>query len=112
MITIGEQARVEAEDLKPEDFALWRHHPVSKVFLRFMVDQAGNWRDAAMSLWEGGHLTKHPERPDLDSDFIRGQVVALLMAEKITLPEIQAFYAEAREDTEEAPPPPPEEDDA
>lgn len=109
MTTIG-QTQLAADDLKPEDFARWRHHPVSKVFLTFMRDQAANWREAAMDLWESGQLKKHPDRPDLDSDFIRGQVVALLSAERITLEDIQAFYANQAEEPDEAPAQEPEED--
>jgi hypothetical protein len=86
---------ISAADLSDQDFAQWRHHPVSAIFLRFLADQRANWEHGALDLWRAGILHKSPETPELDSDYLRGKCRALAELEQITLSDIKSFYAEA-----------------
>ena len=72
--------------LTERDFQAWRHHPVTKVYLRFLSD----FRDAVIietnNKWLGGDL-----KPD-DAEGNRAQ--ALMLAEMVELAfgDIADFY--------------------
>jgi hypothetical protein len=67
------------------EFQQWRHNPLSAAFLVFLADQAANFRQAAMDLWEAGRLGQ-------ESDVLRGRVMTLEEIGNLKLEAIQDFY--------------------
>lgn len=39
-----------------KDFEIWKHHPVTKVFRRFLQDYRGAIKTRILEQWEGGAL--------------------------------------------------------
>ena len=89
------------EGLDEPTFMQWKHHPLTAGFFRFMRDQRQNWKDGAMALWENGNLDPDHKSEDLNSNVIRGKVLALAEMDQISLYAIQQFYREASQASQE-----------
>ena len=100
-LMIGPEPETPYLDVSEMAFQQWRHHPLTAAFMRFMKDQADNWREGAMDLWEMGQLVSNHQHPDLNSDVIRGKVIALRELREIRLEQIQEFYRQQAQQTEE-----------
>lgn len=89
-------------DLTPQAFAQWKHHPVTAVYLKFLEDQAVNFRNAAADLWESGMLDPASANPNLNANVVRGRLLALRELHSLGLSDIRRFYGlvseEARAD--------------
>lgn len=88
-------------NLDDQSFMQWKHHPLTAAFFAFMRDQGQNWKDGAMALWENGNLDPTHKSEDLNSNVIRGKVLALAEMGQISLERIQQFYREASEASQE-----------
>lgn len=78
-------------EIKDADFQMWRHNPITSAYLRFLDDQAANFRNAAADLFEAGQLDT--TRTDaLNANVIRGRILALRELHALTLEELQGFY--------------------
>lgn len=76
----------EPVKLSSEDYALWRHHPVSKVFLQFMSDYANTLEREALDRWRSGTLKL------IDEQEMRGRVLTLRELTELPLEAVKAFY--------------------
>lgn len=85
-------------DLSSEAFAQWRHHPVTRTFLRFLADQAENDAEVVKGLWANGLLTGPNPHPAHNPDYLRGRYLALIETTNLTAETIQNFYAAKAED--------------
>ena len=70
-------------DLTPDQFQLWRHHPVSKVFLQWVQDWAAAAEAQEMRRWISGFGVLEEAR---------GRILACRDMTEATLDSIRQFY--------------------
>lgn len=70
------------------DFNNWRHHPVSKVYLKYLADYRAMLIRELLMRWEAGALIVETEKE------IRGRVMTLADLVDLRFESIQKFYAE------------------
>lgn len=76
-----------ALELAPEQFALWRQHPVSRlVFDAFMRDYADRFLRIVTDAWLSGGLNLS------DENVKRGQIMAMRELIELRLHNIRNFY--------------------
>lgn len=80
------------KDISESDFQIWKHHPVSKIFLRYLADKRAYLERAALDAWIAGSLSLQMDQT------IRGQIIELFELEHISFEAIEAFYQEQIED--------------
>jgi len=74
-------------ELAPEQFAAWRHHPVTKlVFDHYLVDFRANLERGILNSWLAAKLTLQAEQES------KGYILASHMVQGLTLDKILAFY--------------------
>ncbi len=78
--------------LSPEDWAKWRHHPITAAFLLFLQDQRAVWRELAADLVECGALDPTATHEDRNPHVIRGKLSAVAQMQQIGIDDIQSFY--------------------
>lgn len=78
-----------------EQFNLWKHDPITKLFLTFLHDKRKTLIDFATEQWVGGS-----ESFAKINDAVRGQVVELGEITGIEFEHIEAFYNEEKEETD------------
>ena len=76
------------------DFASWKHHPVSKVFLKFLADKRSFLERTALGEWIAGNLSLQMDQT------IRGQIIELFEIENASFEQMKAFYEEQQEENE------------
>ncbi len=91
-ITTGPAPAAVFADMDEESFMRWKHHPVTAAFLKYLGHQADNWREAAMDMWEAGRMDTGNAHEDLNSNVVRGKVLALRDLQSIRLENIKRFY--------------------
>lgn len=69
-----------------QDFQLWRHHPVSEVFLQYLRDYAGVLEREMMDRWKSGAVRL------IDEQEARGRVVACIEVADLPYESIREFY--------------------
>ena len=82
------------EEMNEETFQQWRHHPVTAAFLEFLGDQAMNFREVAMDLWEDGLLDPNSPNPQINANMVRGRVLTLRELQTVALEDIKTFYSQ------------------
>jgi hypothetical protein len=98
----SEHARLLLE-LKPQDWAMFCHHPIMKAFLAFQEDQIAYWRDICADLVEMGAFRLADAHEDRNPDVVRGKLIALKQLARISLADIQGFYGKSEpEESEQA----------
>ena len=100
-LTIGPPQAKAIDDISAEAFAQWKHHPVTRAFLQFLGDQADNWREAALLMWEEGRMDPMHQHPDVNSNVMRGRVLALRELTEISHSDIEDFYKSAIPDSQD-----------
>ncbi len=75
-------------EIDREDFNQWRHHPVTKVFLRYLHDKRRYLTTAMTEQWLGGSLSMQTEQT------VRGQIIELMELEILPFEAIESFYSE------------------
>ena len=75
-------------ELTPQQFQLWRHHPVSQAVLRFLADWARELRRDVLERWESGTGLA-------DEHEARGRVLMLREVGELDIGVMREFYAEA-----------------
>lgn len=70
------------------DFQSWKHHPVSKIYLQYLVDYRAILLRDLLGRWEAGELTLETEKE------IRGRTLTLAELVELQFPSIQKFYQE------------------
>lgn len=80
------------EDIAEQDFNAWKHHPVTKLFLRYTKDKREFIEKTAIQTWKttGGII----------NETMRGQVIELEEIESIDFIVLQMFYGAIEEDNE------------
>jgi hypothetical protein len=73
-------------DVKDLDFAHWKHHPITKVFLQFLTDNRKMLIDELLTSWEGGSLDLTMEKE------IRGRSMLITEIVNLELGHIKSFY--------------------
>jgi hypothetical protein len=78
--------------LSEQEFAMWRHNPITSAYLLYLADQIEAFRTAAADLLEAGRLAPQ-------ADVLQGRLATLRELQTLSLSVIQNFYRQ--EDTEE-----------
>ena len=71
--------------LSEQEWALWRHNPITAAYLLYLQDQTEAFRTAAADLLESGNLAQQ-------ADTIRGRILTLRELQTLSLGVIQNFY--------------------
>lgn len=79
-----------------EQFNLWKHDPVTKLFLSFLADKRKYLIDFAAEQWVGGSDTFAQM-----NQTVRGQVVELGEIAELEFGTIEAFYKPEEENVAE-----------
>ena len=79
---------VPLEGITEPDFQTWKHHPVSKVYLKYLADYRSMLLRDLLGRWEAGDLTLDIEKE------IRGRTLTLAELGELTFASIQKFYQE------------------
>jgi len=74
------------------DYQSWRHHPVSRVILRYLKDKREFIERAALDQWIGGSIEL------AESKAMRGQIIELFELENMQFEALEAFYAVEKEE--------------
>lgn len=76
-----------------EDFASWRHNPVSKVVRKFLEDYADAIGKEALSRFiDGGSLTESAQQE------MRGRLLAARELAELSFESLASFYQEEKEE--------------
>ena len=73
-------------ELKPEEFRAWRNHPVSRLFLQFLLAAAQDYQDRATA----SLLSKSVDMDEMAE--IRGRIFALRELSEVTLDDVRKVY--------------------
>ena len=88
-------------ELSDREFRLWRHHPVSRVLLRYLADYRQELRQDLLLRWLHGS-TRLSDPEELEA---RGRLLAFEEFEELEWAIVQNFYGiepeEKPEDTNE-----------
>lgn len=87
---------IQVDGITKSDFQGWRHHPVSKLFLKFLDDKRKFLGDHVFDLWISGSLTLQAE------DTMRGQIIELFELKNMEFDAIANFYQMDKEETDNA----------
>lgn len=69
-----------------DEFNLWRHHPVSKIFFQYLSDWGVQLGKATLDDWISGALVLSEEQQR------RGRLIAIAEIEALTQESIRHFY--------------------
>ena len=73
-------------DIRETDFQLWRHHPVTALFLQYLRDYREVLRREALDRWEAGALNL------VDQQEMRGRVMTCAEMADLPFEAIRSFY--------------------
>ena len=82
--------------ISAEDFSAWKHHPVSKVLLRYFADYRETLIKAHLDDWAAGKLD---EVRDLE---IRGRCLQLTDIVELSYESVRGFYHSPEQQGEDA----------
>lgn len=72
--------------MKTQEYNIWKHHPVTKMFMQFLNDQRDAQLKYLLAAWEDGALTL------MDEKEIRGRTALMKELTELEYSAIQAFY--------------------
>lgn len=73
-------------EISPQQFQLWRHHPLTAVFLQFLADYRVSLADVVMMRWLAGNGSLQQQEET------RGQIRALDDIQVLGVHSIKRFY--------------------
>lgn len=76
-------------NISREEYQEWRHHPVSKIFLQFLLDKQAFLKAASLDQWLGG-----ADSFASCNQTIRGQIIELGEIAELPFEAIDEFYKE------------------
>lgn len=79
------------------EFNLWKHHPVTKVFMQYLRDYAEVVKNAAVEDWMGGRMQLSTEQE------MRTRLLMISEITEIELESIERFYAASEPDGQPVP---------
>lgn len=68
------------------DYNTWKHHPVTQVLHRYLLDYAGELRRGLVERWEAGTLILSDEKE------FRGRVLTCSELAELSFESIRVFY--------------------
>lgn len=74
------------DGLTDSDFNVWKHHPVSKIYLQYLGDYRAMLLRDLLARWEAGAITLDIEKE------IRGRAMTLAELGELQFASIQKFY--------------------
>ena len=77
--------------ISAEDYAMWRHHPVSKIVIQYITDFAAVLEREALDRWRSGSLRFTDEQE------MRGRVLTCKELAELPFEAIKAFYEGEKE---------------
>lgn len=80
------------DGLTESDFQVWKHHPVSKVYLKYLADYRTMLLRDLLERWEAGALTLETEKE------IRGRTLTLAELVDLQFASIKKFYQTEEEE--------------
>jgi len=80
----------EVRGISAQEFAAWRHHPVTKVFRLYLEDKRAFFERTALNQWVNGDLTLYGD----EGRTIRGQIIELIELADLPFEALVAFYQE------------------
>jgi hypothetical protein len=83
---------VSLDGLTKDDFQVWKHHPVSKVYLKYLGDYRAMLLRELLERWEAGALTLDTEKE------IRGRTLTLADLVDLQFASIEKFYSEEEDE--------------
>jgi hypothetical protein len=92
-----EPRELELRGVRLSDFNHWKHHPVTKLFRRYLEDKADDMVAAMMLMWLGGGVELAVEQEARSTVNVFKSMATLLGPDKRqaepALAQIAAFYA-------------------
>ena len=86
----GLQAPDLLAELTPEQWGLWRRHPITQLVLeRYLPDFRMILERTVMDAWTGGKITLNAEQE------ARGRLLTTRFVEELNLPTVREFYGVA-----------------
>lgn len=82
----------EINGISEADFQIWKHHPVSKIYLRYLADYRAMLLKELLAQWENGVLVLDTEKE------IRGRTLTLADLVDLQFASIQKFYQTEEDD--------------
>ncbi|MDO8534868.1 MAG: hypothetical protein Q7S17_09035 [Xanthobacteraceae bacterium] len=82
------QATTIPSGIGATEFNTWKHHPVTKAYFQYLLDQRADIKGAAVEAWEGGKLSL------AIADEMRGVSNTLKRAAEPDFAELVKFYDE------------------
>jgi len=79
-------------DIKRDDYQRWRHDPVSKFFLKFLLDKQAELKSIALESWVNGSQSFSD-----CNQTIRGQIIELKEIAELPFEAIEEFYKDTEE---------------
>jgi hypothetical protein len=77
---------VKLDGLTEADFNVWKHNPVSKVYLKYLGDYRAMLLQDLLARWEAGAITLDTEKE------IRGRTMTLAELVELQFASIEKFY--------------------
>ena len=77
-----------ADGIGETEFNTWKHHPVTRAYFKYLMDQRADIKAAAVEAWEGGKLSL------AIADEMRGVANTYKRNAEPDFAEIVKFYAE------------------
>ena len=93
------EPKYELNGIQEADFLAWKHHPVTKVFMRFVLDWAEHLRRDQIDILR---LAKDPPQPYLLGEF-KGRINTLAEIADVSFEAMLIRYEEAEAKDEEEP---------
>lgn len=84
------------DGISEADFNVWKHHPVSKLYLAYLADYRAMLLRDLLARWESGALILETEKE------IRGRTLTLAELVDLKFASIETFYQTDNEDRNEA----------
>lgn len=77
---------VQLDGITKDDFQIWKHHPVSKLYLKYLEDYAALLGREFLDRWLAGHITTDTEKE------LRGRILTLTDLVELQFDSIKKFY--------------------
>lgn len=88
--------QIDIEGVGEGDFQNWKHHPVTKVFMRYLADYRAAVTQRVVGQWEAGALKLTDEQE------ARGRSLVLMEMQDLRFDHMVTFYGLTNEDETKA----------
>lgn len=84
--------------LKQQDFARWKHNPITAAYLQYLDDMIEMLRGSFADVLESGNLSESAKHIDCNPHAMRGQLHALRQLRDLNVSLIHRFYGKEEPD--------------